>query len=460
MLLQALSQRLQCWEEVFPQQRTHARASALALGLLCGVGQRTITRALGFLGWQDQDWATNYRLFSRSPWQAKELFLPVMKEGLEKWLPPQGPIPIALDDTGVPRRGKKISTASWQRDPMGPAFHINLRWGQRFLQASLLLPLYGVQRQSSPRAVPVSFTECPVPKKPGKRASQEAKEAYRQARKTNNLSQRFVQLAIQLRGQFDELGYQQRPLHLLGDGSYCNRTTFRADLQRSTLTCRARKDLRLCFRHEEPGHRYYGQKTFTPEEVYADQSIPWQEMLIFHGGKWRRVSYKEVPGVLWRRGAAKKILRLFVLRDRNYYGKKARRYRRRRAYLLSTDLERSLKELLQEYFDRFEIEFNHRDEKDILGVGQAQVWADKSVSRVPEFMVANYSLLLLSGLAAYGPTRTEDYLPLPKWRRQPRRASCQDLVNLLRKQIDNASKARPPENKISRFMQMILHSAA
>jgi hypothetical protein len=459
-LLQALSRRLQDWKQVFAQERTHARATALALGLLCGVGQRTITRALGFLGWQDQDWTTNYRVFSRSPWEAKELFVPVMKEALEKWVPQQGPIPVALDDTGVRRTGKKIATASWQRDPMGPPFHLNLRWGQRFLQASLLLPLYRRDRESSPRSVPVSFTECPVPKKPGKRAGQQAKEDYQQARKENNLSQRFVKLAVQLRTQFDELGYAERVLHLLGDGSYCNRTTFKAQLERSTLTCRARKDLRLCFPYEGAGRRCYAEQTFAPQDVYADSSIAWQEMLIFHGGKWRRVFCKEVTRVLWRRGGAKKMLRLIVVRERNYYGKENRRYRRQRAYLLSTDLESSLKELLQEYFDRFEIEFNHRDEKDILGVGQAQVWAQKSVPRLPEFMVATYSLLLLSGLATYGPTRTQDYLPLPKWRRRARRASCQDLVNLLRKQIDEASKTSAPQDKISRFMQMILQSAA
>jgi hypothetical protein len=459
-LLRAVSQRLQCRQEVFAQERTHVRASALALGLLCGVGQRTITRALGFLGWQNQDWAANYRVFSRSPWEAKELFVPVMKEALEKWIPATGPIPLAFDDTGVARSGKKIATASWQRDPMSPPFHVNLRWGQRFLQASLLLPLYRVDQKSSPRSLPVSFKECPVPKKPGKRANEQTKEAYRDSRKQNNLSQRFVQLAIEMRRQFDELGYAHRVLHLLGDGSYCNRTTFRAQFKGCTLTCRGRKDLRLCFRHEGPGRRFYGQKTFTPEEVYADPTIAWQEMLIFHGGKWRRVFCKEVKGVLWRRGGAKKSLRLIVLRERNHYGKENRRYRRKRAYLLSTDLESSLKDLVQEYFDRFEIEFNHRDEKDILGVGQAQVWAKKSVPRVPEFMVANYSLLLLSGLATYGPTRTEDYLPLPKWRRKANRASCQDLVNLLRKQIDHASKTSAPEDKISGFTQMVLHSAA
>ena len=87
------------------------------------------------------------------------------------------------------------------------------------------------------------------------------------------------------------------------------------------------------------------------------------------------------------------------------------------AYLLTTDLKGSIQLLLQSYFDRWQIEINHREEKQWLGVGQAQVWSPKSVPRHPAFVVACYSLLLLAGLRAYGPGRTNAYLPLPKWRR-------------------------------------------
>ena len=41
--------------------------------------------------------------------------------------------------------------------------------------------------------------------------------------------------------------------------------------------------------------------------------------------------------------------------------------------LLTSDLRSSLKQLLQIYFDRWQIEVNHREEKDTLGVGQAQL---------------------------------------------------------------------------------------
>ena len=91
--------------------------------------------------------------------------------------------------------------------------------------------------------------------------------------------------------------------------------------------------------------------------------------------------------------------------------------------------------MLQAYFDRWGIEVNHRDEKDILGVGQAQVWNEQSVSKVPALLVAMYSWLVLAGLHCYGPTRTQAYEPLPKWRRGAKRPSCLDLVTLLRKQL-------------------------
>ena len=115
--------------------------------------------------------------------------------------------------------------------------------------------------------------------------------------------------------------------------------------------------------------------------------------------------------------------------------KNGRQYYRQPAYLLTTDLTTAAVELLQAYFDRWGIEVNHRDEKEILGVGQAQVWNEHSVSKVPAVLVAMYSWLLLAGLKCYGSTRTQDYEPLPKWRRGAKRPSCLDLVTLLRKQL-------------------------
>ena len=56
MLLDTLLALLQGWAPAFPRQRTCQRAIALALGLLCGLGRRTLTRALCFLGRQPDNY--------------------------------------------------------------------------------------------------------------------------------------------------------------------------------------------------------------------------------------------------------------------------------------------------------------------------------------------------------------------------------------------------------------------
>jgi hypothetical protein len=442
MLLDTLLELLAGWTPAFPQRRTGERALTLALGLLCGLGRRTVTRALCFFHQQHRDWSAAYKLFSRSAWEVRALFRPVLQRAIDRYCPHQ--IVIGLDDTRIKRTGKKVKTAFWQRDPLSPPFHPNLMWGQRFLQASLLAPLYRFDGQSGPRGLPVRFEEVPPVPNAGRRATPEQKAAYRRAQKAQNLSTAFVAMLRELRQGLDTHGFAHRPFLAVGDGSFCNKTTFRHGVERTTLLTRARKDLRLCFPYSGEGRRFYGQATFTPQDVYHDATVPWKETRLFHGGQFRTVRYKDVGSVLWQRGGGRRRLRLLVVAPTPYRTtKRARRYYRRRAYLLGDDTASTAKTLLQAYFDRWEIEVNHRDEKSILGVGDAQVWSALSVPRVPALMVATYSLLLLSALEAYGPTRTKAYEPLPKWRRGARRPSCQDLITLLRQQIE-ARPFRPP----------------
>jgi hypothetical protein len=70
--------------------------------------------------------------------------------------------------------------------------------------------------------------------------------------------------------------------------------------------------------------------------------------------------------------------------------------------------------------------------KDLLKVGQAQVWSEQSIPRHPAFAVASYSLLLLAALKRFGPGRTDDYLAPPKWGKPKQRPSLLDIVSLLR----------------------------
>jgi hypothetical protein len=425
------------WNFLFPQERSCQRAIALAFGILRGVGRRTLTRAISFHGNTQKDWSADYKVFSRSPWEARALFHPILEPAIQEQKLEH--IVISGDDTRVSRNGKHVPQTQWHRDPLGPPFQTNLRWGQRFLQASLVLPLYLQDGESSSRSIPVRFERAPVVKKPGKKAVEADWAEYRRQKKEKNLSVQFVLLTQELRQHLYQTGHHAKCLFQVADGSFCNRTVLREDweAQNVSVVTRCRKDIVLYKRAPGKGRRFYGVTKFTPEQVRRrDSRARWQKAKIFHGGCYRLVRFKELTQIYWQGGARKRPVRLLVVAPVGYRtSKNGRKYYRQPAYLLTTDLTTDALVLLQAYFDRWGIEVNHRDEKDILGVGEAQVWNEKSVSKVPALLVAMYSWLLLAGLKCYGPKRTPVYAPLPKWRRGAKRPSCLDLVTLLRKQL-------------------------
>lgn len=433
--LQTLLQR--GWRLAFPRAATHRRAMQHAMALPCVLGRRTITRTLCALGRSEQDWSADYKLFSRCRWRPEQLFQPVLDEHLQRY--PKGPVFVAVDDTKLKKTGKKIPGTCWQRDPLSPPFHVNFLYGLRFLQASLLFPHYR-EGDYSARALPVRFQEAAVVKKPGKRASEEQLKQYKQLKQTKNLSTQTLELLRGLRANLDERGGRARLLLMVGDGSFCNKTIFRAQGAGTEWLARCRKDARLCFAAPAAERRKYAQEIFTPEQVRQDPGRGWQRVQIHFGGKRRSVKYKELQEVLWKRGSGTRPLRLLVIAPVPYkLSKHSRTNYRQPAYFLSTDLTTSTKLLVQACFDRWQIEVNHRDEKDLLGVGQAQVWATQSVPRQPALAVAAYSMLLLAALREFGPGRTDNYVIHPCWRKESKRPSFLDIVTLLRKECSETS---------------------
>jgi hypothetical protein len=122
------------------------------------------------------------------------------------------------------------------------------------------------------------------------------------------------------------------------------------------LLARARKDARLCFGASGKSRRFYAAEKFTPEQTRKDEEREWKTTKIFYGGKRRRIRYKEINSVYWQRGGGKRPLRLIVIAPTPYRKSKSKRlYYRDPAYLLTSDLRSSLKQLLQIYFDRWQI---------------------------------------------------------------------------------------------------------
>jgi hypothetical protein len=302
-------------------------------------------------------------------------------------------------------------------------------------------------------------------KRPNKKAPPEEVAAWKVAAKNQNLSTAAVEAMRSIRAALDKAGAALKTLILAVDGSFCNRACFGTVIERTELLARARKDARLCFQAElttKGPQRFYSKTKFTPESVRQDEARPYQSTEVFYGGKPRAVRFKEVSKVYWQNGAKRRELRLIVVAPTPYQKRKSgRMYYRQAAYLLTTDLSTPVAELLQIYFDRWQIEVNHREEKDTLGVGQAQLWNERSVPRQPVLAVAAYSALMLAGLLAFGPKRTDDYEPLPIWRRRrQRRPSCRDMVNRLRQEATGSASHLLPPGVLVSEAQLVKAAAA
>ena len=458
VFLNALLAILRGWTRSFAQTRSAERAVEQALGSLLALGRRTLSRTLWALGRQDQDWSADYKLHSRANWRTQDLFQPILELGSR--FCDDSLLVVAMDDTRIRKTGRKILTAFYQRDPLSPKFRFNLLWGLRFLHFSLLVPLYRTGAEVPPRSLPVRFLEVPAIKKPSRKASANEVEAYRQAVKENNLSRRSVDLLKDLRLSADAAGLNSRTILAVGDSGFCNRTLLRQPLDRIDILSRTRRDCRLCLAAEPGGRRFYSTEPFTPDQIRQRESVAWQRTPIFHGGQWRNVRYKEITSVYWRSAGGRRPLRLIVVAPVPYEsGKGSRMYYRDPAFLLTTDLLRPVAVLLQAYFDRWQIEVNHREIKDTLGIGQAQLRHPNSVPRQPAMSVAVYSALLLAGIQVFGDTRSKAFSALPKWRRNARRPSCLDLVTLLRQEVASVAGTSSCPGPID-WKRLVLAAAA
>ena len=429
--------------DVFAQQRTHHRAAILAVSQLACLGRHTVTGLLATAGKQHQDWSADYRLFSRDRWDPQQPFDSVL-EGVLEFLAPQVPLVAAMDDTLLRKTGPKIQDVAYRRDPLSPAFHVNFVRGQRFLQVSAMLPTRP-EGPAAARALPIRFQPAPPLPKASKRDSESERIEVHKLAKTYNLSTIGRDAIAATREQLDrQPGGKSRLLVMGVDGSYTNQTVLRNLPPRTVLIGRIRKDAKLFHppqASQQPStgrRRSYGLPAGAPDAIRTDESAAWQEVWAFAAGKLHTFRVKTVCPVLWAKAGADRPLRLVVIAPVRYRLRAGSKLLYRQpAYLICTDPDMPLAEVVQDYLWRWGIEVDHRDEKQLVGVGQAQVRSPQAARREPIFGVACYAKLLLAGAQRYGPDATQAELALPKWRRRrPQgRVTTGDLLRELRQDL-------------------------
>jgi len=406
-------------------------------GELTCLGRHTVTGMLAASGNQFVDWSGAYRLFSKQRVDVSKIMNVVQSNVLQE--ADSLPYIVAhMDDTVIKKTGRHIPGTAWRRDPLGPHFHTNFIWGQRFIQMSLALPREGQIGQS--RAIPVDFHHCPTVVKPRRTAEKEQWEVYKEEKKIAKLSRQGSDRIALLRKTLDAQGYKDKELVVGVDNSYTNKEVLKHLPQRTTLVGRIRKDTKL---YELPEaqppsgrKRVYGQRLPTPEEIRQSEQYQWQQVEAWAAGKTHKFDVKIICNVRWR-SAGPQNLTLIVIRPLGYrLSKGSRMLYREPAYLICTKTGLDIKDILQAYLWRWEIEVDFREEKTLLGCGQAQVRNPNSAESLPAFVAAMYGLLHLAGHRATAKPNML-MLPRPKWypKEDTKRITTGDLLNNLRAQL-------------------------
>ncbi len=274
-------------------------------------------------------------------------------------------------------------------------------------------------------------------------ANQEQIDEYKKVQKQIKLSKQGSLRIKVLRDNLNHTDAKEKQLILSVDGSYTNDEVLKNLPEKTTLIGRIRKDTKLFSlptQEKNTGRKkVYGERIPTPEAIRQDDKIEWIKVNSWAAGKSHNFNVKVIKDLKWKSAGQNHTLQLVVIRPLGYrLSKGAKILYRQPAYLICTDNNLELEKLLQSYLWRWEIEVNFRDEKTILGCGQAQVRNVNAVKNLPAFTTAIYSLIHLAA-SKENLERNKNVLPKAKWDnvKPETRLSTSEIINLFRCQLWN-----------------------
>lgn len=409
----------------------------LSYGILKCEGKSTITSFIKGVNKQFQDWSCYYRIFSKARIDIQSVFQNIFVKAvlLSKR---NDCVVVHLDDTILNKTGKKIPGTAWRRDPLGPPFHTNFIWGQRFLEISVSV---AENKDVGPaRSIPIQCLHCPSANKPKRNAMDKEIQEYKEQLKQMNLNCYAIEAIKQTRSMMDESGMENKKLIIAVDGSLTNGKIIKNLPEGVAMVGRVRKDAKFHLPAEQQPHtgrkKIYGDQLPTPEQIRQSDEYAWQSVQAWAAGKMHDFDIKVVENVMWRKTGKDFQMRLIIIRPLRYrLTKSSRILYRKPAYLLCIGQDISIQDFLQFYLWRWQIEVNIEEGK-AIGVGEAQVRNTKSIELAPAFVTAIYSILQLAYLECQQ-YAVGELMPRPKWypRKENKRVTTGDLLECIRTQI-------------------------
>ncbi len=358
--------------------RSWQHARLLLIGAILTPGRRTVASVLRITGRsRERRFVNDHRVLSRAAWCPRtgaRILLGLLIDAFA----PRGPVVMALNDTIERRWGRRIRARGIDRDPVRSSdAHFVKASGLRWMSLMLLAPVPWAGRVWA-----LPFLTALVP---SERACRE------HGRHHKPLLDVGRQLALQARRWLPE-----RDLVLIGDSGF-SALRFLDAMRRARLTVITRLRLDAALYKPAPPRlpgtvgrpRTKGTRLPTLSEVVADESTPWQALVVpgWYGAGERRIEVASATAV-WRHAGLPVVpIRWVLIRDpEGRFPPQA---------LLCTDPTRDPAQIVSWFVRRWSVEVTFQEVRTHLGVATQRQWSDTAIARTTPCLLALFSIVTL-----------------------------------------------------------------
>jgi hypothetical protein len=373
----------------------------LLAGMVVTRGPRTVTGMLTGAG-LSRAWSHHraHRFFSRAAWDPRKVGMALAGAVIDALVPDSAPVRVAVDDTLLRRRGKKVWAALWTHDGSARS-QDKIGYGNTWVVLAILVDLPFASR---PVALPVLARLWR-----GKDTASRSELALSMVRDLKRVA-------------------GQRVVHVVADAAYHHPKVAALPAGVTWTTRLAANATLLSPPPARTGKRGRPRKKGNPLGTLTQ---------IAAGATWRAVTVQRYGQPADVRLAERRVqwygpwkdlpVRLILLRDSSKYYDLA---------LITTDLTTPVEDIVSRYAARWSIEVVFSQMRQILGVGQARNRTARAVERTVPFGLTAYTLVILWYARHGNPTAdvAAHRLTSP-WYTRKTEVSFQDMTDTLRRVI-------------------------
>jgi hypothetical protein len=354
-------------------QPTFQTFRALVVGQVSQTGLRSVTGML--VGSRlSGNWhhSRAHRFFSDAVWSPDELGVRVAAAVVARLCEPGAAILVAVDDTLLHRRGRKVHGCFWHHDATANSAQAAVAWGNNWVVVGIIVEPWFLERSV---CLPVLFRLW----QPKRKDIPKGKRDAQRPGKPDLAREMIDLLASRLPG---------RRIDVVGDAAYAAEA-WRGLQGQVTITSRLRVNAAL-YQPAPPktGKRgrpaTWGARLPSLKLIALSPDTPWTSQTVRRYGKTETLRVHEID-CLWGPLGPETRIRVILIQDTE----KPSGYQ---IALITTDPDATPAQIVERYAKRWPIEVAFEEGKELFGVGDARNRTQRAVERTVPFQFLTMTL--------------------------------------------------------------------